>query len=54
MEALVIALLEIATAIEKAISEKKSADEVKRDARDRLDVAIDNAFAKKRLGERKK
>jgi hypothetical protein len=54
MEALAIELLEIAIAIGKAIREKKSAEEVKRDARDRLDVAIDNALAKKRLDDRKR
>lgn len=36
----------------RSIKAGKEAEQVKRDARDRADVAIDNAFAKRRLAAR--
>lgn len=53
MSALVSALVRLALDIWRDVKNGKKEDEIKREARERLMVAIDNAAAKERLRQRK-
>jgi len=53
MIALLTEFLAIARQVWAGIQEDKAKDEIKRDARDRADVAIDLAIARRRLAARK-
>lgn len=51
---LIFSFIQIGLHVIERVLAGHAADEIKQDARDRADVAIDNALAKKRLEDRKK